>query len=65
MCHGPYDPQHVMRDMARRTQGITAPRWSFGPVPAAFVRAIRALSGWMPDRGVPDLRRASVGRDRP
>jgi len=64
MCHGPHDPQQLMRDMARRTEGLTAPRWSFGPLLAALARGIRALSGWMPARGVPDLRPAPVRRDR-
>jgi len=54
MCHGPYDPQHLMRDMARRTQGVHAPGWSISPLLARLARWINAARGWRPDAGRPE-----------
>jgi hypothetical protein len=64
MCHGPYDPLHLMQDMARRTQGVHAPRWSIRPLLAALGGWIRPMAGWMPTRPARDLRPAHIRRDQ-
>lgn len=64
MCHGPYDPQHLMRDMARRTEDLRAPRWSIRPLPVRVAGWIGQIAGWTPARPVPDLRPAPIWRDR-
>mgnify|MGYP003676575113 CR=1 FL=1 len=64
MCHGPYDPQHLMRDMARRSEDLRAPRWSIRPLLVRVAGWIRPNAVWIPTRPLPDLRPAPIRRDQ-
>jgi len=64
MRHGPYDPQHLIPEMAHRTENLRARRWSIRPLLARATGWIRPNAAWIPTRPEPDLRPAPMRRDR-
>ncbi len=53
MCYGPYDHQAMLRDIATRTEGVSAPRLTLAPILTAVARVAARLCGSAATAGAP------------